>query len=1014
MRFPCRFSLVALFLIGRVCARAAEPSQPGYDIALRLDPAARRADAVLRVTWVNPGPAPVGELLFDAHAHYRPPHGADTAAAKVLELARVAPADALDPAAAPLTINRVESAANAAELASHFRDDGTTLEVNLPQPLAAGERVAVDLHLTMRLPERQGRWGQWGGVTTLAGWLPTLADRGPDGWRPAPFVPWFQAVRHAAGVYQVRLRLPADQVIACSGGAKSASDVGGGWRDVDAGPIVARDFALVATRQYRELTDTVGPLRLRVLYLPGHEPAARRLLAVTRTAVTDFAEWFGPFPFPELTIAETHLGWHARSCPGLVLVDERIVALPGFAAGYAEYVLTQQIAQQWWGNAVGTDEAAEPYLAAGLAAHAAHRLLDRTRGRNSSLIGDPTGKGWLPGVGRADFRMSMVNEAAARGEPQAAGRPAAEFEDPARLWGLAAERGGKVFAMLEARVGERAFLDFSRKLTDRYNGRVLRTADLERELAEQTSQPWDNFFRDWVYGRGATDWAVEDVKVTPHPPGPPPPQGGKGEKSIEISPPPPLWGRGPGGEGVSTHRVTITVQQKGEITEPTVLAVRLAGDKDYTLRLPIDPAAGELSFPESRAKIEPLADQRIRVTVDLPRPPAQVAIDPDGVLLDRDPANNVWKPEVRWRLTPLYTFLDETDLTCAHDHWNIIVGPWAFDANFEDPWFTRATILGGRIGAYRTQEFQGGAYIGWRPDYRDLAAGIDFTLPHWPFPKTEVGFNVEHHIAEVTEGGADLNRIAVYGRYIIDDTASFYLPPMHYVETFLSHQNNFLPEPRMPEPDGIRFNNMTDVGLHYHLDLLTPYWDPDRGVRVDATVAGGVAVQPWREGSDSRGSGQALGQVSWVQVPPECLGLLSETRLACRLYGAAALPDRGEFYSLGGNLLFRGFDLKQRQGADVWVASAEWRVPLLRRLDWDVADHTVGLRQVALAPFYDVGNAYLAGHGVGSVAQAVGCGLRLDVAWLSFVERTTLRFDVAKTINASTPTQFWFGIQHPF
>jgi hypothetical protein len=456
------------------------------------------------------------------------------------------------------------------------------------------------------------------------------------------------------------------------------------------------------------------------------------------------------------------------------------------------------------------------------------------------------------------------------------------------------------------------------------------------------------------------------------------------------------------------------VQQRGEISEPTVLAVRLAGDKDYTMRLPLDPAAGTLNFPESSAHIEPLADNRIRVTLDLPRQPEQIAVDPDGVLIDRDPANNVWKPEVRWRFTPLYTFLDETDLTCAHDRWNVIAGPWAFDANFDDPWFTRATILGARVGAYKTQEFQGGVYAGWRPDYRDLAAGADFTLPHWPFAKTEVGFNIEHHIADMGEGGAALNRVAVYGRYIFDDTASFYMPPLHYVETFLAHQNNFLPELRTPELNGIRFNNMTDVGLHYHLDLLTPYWDPDRGVRVDLTVAGGVAVQPFREGADSQASGQAVGQVSWVQAPPECLGPLAETRLACRLYGAAALPDKGEFYSLGGNQLFRGFDLKQRQGADVWVASAEWRLPVFQHLDCDLADHTVGLRQVALAPFYDVGNAYIAGRGVGPIAQAAGCGLRLDVAWLSFVERTTLRFDVAKTINCAAPTQFWFGIQHPF
>jgi hypothetical protein len=48
------------------------------------------------------------------------------------------------------------------------------------------------------------------------------------------------------------------------------------------------------------------------------------------------------------------------------------------------------------------------------------------------------------------------------------------------------------------------------------------------------------------------------------------------------------------------------------------------------------------------------------------------------------------------------------------------------------------------------------------------------------------------------------------------------------------------------------------------------------------------------------------------------------------------------------------------------------------------------------------------------VAHGVGAGLRLDLAWFSFVERTILRLDVAKAVNADTPVQVWFGVQHPF
>jgi hypothetical protein len=92
----------------------------------------------------------------------------------------------------------------------------------------------------------------------------------------------------------------------------------------------------------------------------------------------------------------------------------------------------------------------------------------------------------------------------------------------------------------------------------------------------------------------------------------------------------------------------------------------------------------------------------------------------------------------------------------------------------------------------------------------------------------------------------------------------------------------------------------------------------------------------------------------------------------------------------------------------------EWRVPVFRDLDVDCCDHAVGLRQVSLAPFYDTGSACLGRHSLGGVSHALGLGLRMDVNWLSFLERTTLRFDVAKTVNEETPVQFWLGIQHPF
>ena len=89
-------------------------------------------------------------------------------------------------------------------------------------------------------------------------------------------------------------------------------------------------------------------------------------------------------------------------------------------------------------------------------------------------------------------------------------------------------------------------------------------------------------------------------------------------------------------------------------------------------------------------------------------------------------------------------------------------------------------------------------------------------------------------------------------------------------------------------------------------------------------------------------------------------------------------------------------------------------IPIKKDVVWDVLDHTIGARSLWLATFTDIGSVYADGRSVDGVAYALGAGLRLEVAVFSFIERATLRFDVAKTLNAATPFQFWFGFQHAF
>jgi hypothetical protein len=623
-------------------------------------------------------------------------------------------------------------------------------------------------------------------------------------------------------------------------------------------------------------------------------------------------------------------------------------------------------------------------------------------GNNNELIDFPGPLKWLPNIHRDDFRNYSMLGVVARGEDSPIVQKMEDFKHLVNLSAMTYDKGSKVVGMIEERLGEAAFFDFLRHIYKSYHFRILRVADFQRELELYTGRSWEEFFQNWLYSKAMCDWAVDKVELTPR-------HG-------------PLLGRFRHRQG--DVRAVIHLSQRGQCNEPTVLGIQLAGQEGYQVRIPIHPEVHTLDLEEMSCSVRTIVEEvdgkktsKTTVEVLLPSEPSQISVDPDQVLIDSRPLNNHWKPMVRWRWTPLYTQVEETDVTAAYDRWNVIIGPWLYGSSYSNPWFTRAPMAGFRAGLYRTQEFFGGAYVAYRTSDRNVVAGVDGVWDHIPLPNTQIGFNVEQSLVTLGPQSIPASRAVLFGRYVLMETSSLYLPPFEYVEAFANAQNRSLPDPLVTPPGANFFTDQYGLGLHYHKYLQTPYWDAEGGYILDASYIGGLPI------FNSQGFQQVFGQFSLVKYMPDPLGLLqstpvlrwlADTRWAFRIYGALALPDNGLFYTLGSGTLFRGFDLNQRQGSAVWVGSVEWRVPIIKHVDWDYVDHFAGVRNVYLAPFYDVGNAYFRGHPEGPIAHAVGLGLRVDVALLGLIERMMLRLDVAKAIDTNAPVQFWFGVEHPF
>jgi hypothetical protein len=1058
--------VVCLALFGGAgAARAGVPAWlPRYDVNMDVDVVGHKVPVQMRATWTNPHPTPTDKLIFNSHAHYIVPDADFGLMAKTLEILRVNPGEELGETEPACEIHKVSLVEFGGVFAASrkgagvppspekcvdvpFRYEGdtnTTLVVPLPRPIKQGESVTILLDISMKLPQKQGRWGQWRGVTFLSNWLPVFAFYGdpPDprpgdedkprveggAWQPTPFVPWHQPFFNEAGIYQVHVTVPADQRVACTGTILADKIRKDGRRELDLHAEGVRDFAFLCSAEYKEYIKvlepcpgTPHPIRIHVLALPQHQHYAEETLRIASDALTAYGKWFGPYPYDDFTVAESFFGWNGNQCGQLVMIDERVFGLPQVAGGFVDYLISHEICHQWWYNVVGVNGYGETFMDEGLATYFSKRLMNETVGPDSNMMNYPEGLEWLPNVRRKDYHAYGMYGTFGRGDNAPIIQNMEKFGNVVDLFSMCYDKGSRVMGMVEERMGSAAFLDFMRVVYGRYQYRIFRVADFRRELEAYTGHSWYEFFRDWLYGPGLTDWAVEEVAVQP------PPLCAK----LELG----GWLKrhrvrkaGPNRLGAAGNltRVVVKLRQKGQINEQTTLGFSMNGCAGYPIRIPIEPQTNSYKIDDPPTSVEVMADNSIRVEVLLPEEPTQIAVDPDQVLIDSDPANNYWKPPVRIRFAPVYTFLEETDLTNNYDRWNFIFGPWIYGTTYDDPWYTRSTMLGLRAAAYRTQQFDGGVYGAYRTDFRDVVVGADGLWSHVLDPKVQVGFNVERRLTTALRGDDNAFRGVLFGRYLFLEGDSLYLPPSHYLEVFTAYQQNFLPFPKASVATGERFDETSTAGLHYRIDYLTPYWDPQGGFRLDTVYEGGVAGL-----NKLQGLNKLSAQVSTVRYLPDltpalaacprvqeaarpALEWLADTRVAVRLYGATGLPTRGEFFTMGGDNLFRGFDQSEREGSMVWVGSLEWRVPLAKGLTYDCFDHVLGLRNIYGAAFYDVGDAYTSGHSVGPVAHAVGGGLRFDVNWFGFVERTMLRFDVAQTVNTAAPTQFLFGIGVPF
>lgn len=247
-----------------------------------------------------------------------------------------------------------------------------TILVPLGGVLPHGETatLVVGFSATLRTSTSGSGWlfARANGIADLYRWIPWVS-RATAFARPNHGDPF---VTPSSPSVRVTLRSEVPLRWATTG-TRTARSADGLLQTFEAADV--RDFTAIATRDATTRQATVNGTVVRVVGRSGFPSSS--VLTAAVSAMARLETRLGPYPYGLLTIAES-AGGYGMEGPMTVWIP------PGVASANLAYLVTHEIAHQWFYGLVGNDQAREPFADEAMADMAARNALGLRRSSRCS------------------------------------------------------------------------------------------------------------------------------------------------------------------------------------------------------------------------------------------------------------------------------------------------------------------------------------------------------------------------------------------------------------------------------------------------------------------------------------------------------------------------------------------------------------------------------------------------------------------------------------------------------
>lgn len=509
-------------------------------------------------------------------------------------------------------------------------DDHTVMEVPLPHPLEPGETITFHIAFHDKFPESIARNGYKRDFMMGGQWFPKVGVFWHGAWNCHQY--------HATteffsdfGTYNVKLTVPENYTVGTTG-VSTGTTRNGGSKTMSFYAEDVHDFAWAASPRFQETTETylssMGPVRIRVLSLQSHPEAGPRYAAILRQTMAKFEQWYGPYPYKQITVIDPEPGSGMEGMEYPTLVTGGTSWMEPTWSRLLEVTAEHEFGHQYWYGMVATNEFEEAWLDEGINSYTEVKVMESLFGKDNNMLGGRYANMGGRGTQRYEYLLAPDYDPLTRF--------AYKFRNANSYGGVTYGKTASALLTLEGLIGEETMREalhtyftkyrFTHPTTDDFLREVEQTAIARHrvEAAGGISPTLRFYFHQSVYGTAMLDYAIDQA----------------------ASEPVQWWKPEPKDTKNTEYLSSVIVHRKGDFILPVTVEVKFEDGSSTRLWWDGADRWKKFTFTKRGVKI------------------ASAEVDPDHiVLLDKDQFNNSYrvKPDntAAYKLTTLMLFVEQ-------------------------------------------------------------------------------------------------------------------------------------------------------------------------------------------------------------------------------------------------------------------------------------------------------------------------------------------------------------------